>query len=633
MKRKLSMLVALVLALAVCVSMAGCGDEPMSDNVIKGTLKGSLVAEKIGQVDTDEFDAYRGGLIYRDKETKLYGVLSLEGKHDTGAIFARCSDNGLYFTVRTTEPSSAASMAEINSAALINGKGQTLIPYEYAYYYVLNDRYVKAYKATERTSISTDALLFLSDNNNIQLTTLGDTLAWYEGEWVIYDLEKKRTVPGLGGTTDDTIVEHGDFLTYSIDDKYYTVDGDGQPAPEGSDVFNDGSYALNGEVFTSEGELLFTYDKEGFTPSYVCTDTEYYVATKYEEGVSTYVLMDKKGEIVSAEFPDTISVYGDVLYCEEKLYTFEGRQIIDGVYSNMKFDNIFGKNYLLYQDDTYRLINPDGSAIFTFKEKQAQVFSSDFTATKEKDDENYVYCYKDEDFTIKGYTFAPWLAKAEGVEDRYNIVDTISGKTLLEGYEDYDYSTFDGTRLYVYAYFNGGADIFIVINEEDLAAVRQKKADLLADLTAAFKAEGITININEETGEMGLDTSVLFGGDSAVLTADGKAFLNKFIKVYNNIAFSDKYAGFISKTLVEGHIAPVSGSTFDSGYPLSIERATNVLNYCLSKDSGVNLGAFAADFEPVGYSNTQPIYNDDGSVNMAASRRVSFRFMVSLEMI
>lgn len=634
MKRNLTAFVALLLALTVCFSMAGCGEEPMSDNVIKGTLKGTLVADKFGTVDTDDFTAYRGGLIYQDKDSGLYGMTSLEGRYDTGAVYAHCAERGLYFQVTLKALEGSSSIADVNTAGLINSKGQTVIPHNYAYFYVINDRFVQAYKALERTSLLSETLLWQSDSGFISAVGIGSNVAQYSAEWVIYDMVEGKVVPGLSSTTDGTVVVKGNTLTYSVDDKYITIDNNGQPAPECETRYDDGSYAVEsdneGKIYNDKGELLFTYDLKGFIPASLTEDEKYYVCSNYSTDKTLYKLADKEGNFVSAEFDEFINVKGDVVFAGEKLYNFQGKQIIDGVYSNVKFDNMFGKNYMLYQNDTYRLINSDGSAIFTFKEKDAQV--TDFTASTKKGDENYVYCYKDEDFTIKGYSFAPWLAKTEGANGLYNIVDTMSGKTLIEGYEKYDYSTFDGTKLYVYAYYEGGADMYVIIDEAQLAAIKQKKADLLADLTAAFKAEGINIAISEN-GEMSLDTSVLFGGDSAVLTADGKAFLNKFIKVYNNIAFSEKYEGFISKTLVEGHIAPVKGSTYDSGYPLSIERATNVLNYCLSKDTGVNLGAFADEFEAIGYSNTQPVYNDNGEVNMAASRRVSFRFMVALEMI
>lgn len=636
MKRKLLAFVALMLVCAIGFTLAGCGDEPMSDNVIKGELNGALIAEKVGQIDIDNFTAYRGGLIYQDKETKLYGVMSLEGKHDTGAIFTDCSEKGLNFSVVLGERKSSSSIAEINSAGLIDGKGNVIVPPGFAYFYVLNDRYVQAYRATERTSLLSETLLYLNDNSNVFTSDIGDVVAQYAGEWCVYDTVKGTAVPGIYGTTEGNVWAKGNFVTHKDGDDYVTVGPDGKPAPEHTKMFDDGSYAVEGrvgEVYDTDGNLRFNYDLGGFVPYSIVEEENCYIASKYNDGGSKYVVMNMKGEIISAEFNDNITIYNEVVYCEEKLYDFEGNQVIDGVYADVDFDKMFKRNYMLYQNNTYRLMNADGTVVFTYKEKEADVYPSDFTATKKKDDDTYVYCYADEDFTIKGYSFAPWLAKTYGSNNLQNIVDTISGEILLEGYNKYDYSTFDGTKLYVYAYYNGGADAFIIINEEDLAAVKQKKADLLADLTAAFKAENINIDINAETGEMALDTSVLFGGDSAVITAQGKTFLNKFIKVYHNIAFSEKYAGFISKTLVEGHIAPVKGSTYASGLPLSEERANNVLNYCLSKETGVNLSKFAKDFEAIGYSNSQPIYGKDGKVNMAASRRVSFRFMISIEMI
>lgn len=169
------------------------------------------------------------------------------------------------------------------------------------------------------------------------------------------------------------------------------------------------------------------------------------------------------------------------------------------------------------------------------------------------------------------------------------------------------------------------------VEEDKLDTLVEKKENLLADLIEAFKAEGITVSVDEVTGELALDASVLFGGDSAVLTEAGKAFLNKFVKAYTTVVYSEKYDGFISKTIVEGHTAPVAGSTYESGLPLSEERANNVKNYCVSSDTGVDVSKLASTLEAVGLSNSKPIYDTSGKVDMAASRRVSFRFIINLE--
>lgn len=169
------------------------------------------------------------------------------------------------------------------------------------------------------------------------------------------------------------------------------------------------------------------------------------------------------------------------------------------------------------------------------------------------------------------------------------------------------------------------------LSDAQLEAIVEKKENLMEDLAKAFNDAGIAVTVDEKTGELAMDSSVLFGGDSAVLTADGKAFLNKFVDVYTSIVFSEKYEGFVSKTMVEGHTAPVSGSTYESGLPLSEERANNVKDYCVSAEMGVDISKLAVSFEAVGYSNSKPVKDADGNVDMAASRRVSFRFIINLE--
>lgn len=200
---------------------------------------------------------------------------------------------------------------------------------------------------------------------------------------------------------------------------------------------------------------------------------------------------------------------------------------------------------------------------------------------------------------------------------------------LLDGEKIYSY-TDDVTDREARILNSEGIDTDSMDSEE-LEAIAQKKSDLYDDLYNEFKANGISVQINRATGEIAMDSTVLFGGDSAELTDEGKAFLDKFLNAYTTIIYNEKYDGFISKTMIEGHIAPVSGTTYEGGMPLSERRAENVRDYCLSGETGVDTSKLAPTLETVGYSQSRPVYDADGNVDIEASRRVSFRFIVNTD--
>ena len=82
---------------------------------------------------------------------------------------------------------------------------------------------------------------------------------------------------------------------------------------------------------------------------------------------------------------------------------------------------------------------------------------------------------------------------------------------------------------------------------------------------------------------------------------------------------------------MEGHTD--TDGTYERNLELSQERADNVLNYCLSAECGVDSAyadLFAQSAQAVGYSYDKPVYDVDGNVDMDASRRVSFRFVINL---
>lgn len=224
-----------------------------------------------------------------------------------------------------------------------------------------------------------------------------------------------------------------------------------------------------------------------------------------------------------------------------------------------------------------------------------------------------------------------------------------------------------GTKTYQYVYFYGGKDGLILtdgtdtyyynddymdrskqvltefveeenveqledMTETQLESIVEKKENLLEDLAAAYKTAGLNVAINEATGEIALDSTILFAVNESQISDAGKEFLQKFISIYTGVVFSDKYQNFISRIMVEGH-TDTSGS-YELNQALSQARADSVKDYCLSSECGVdaaNLQTLTNTLQAIGYSYDRPVYDANGEVDMDASRRVSFRFIINLD--
>lgn len=647
--KKLKSLAALLLVLCLLVTcFAGCqedtddaDDKPSASDVddedkdvvekedeppkVSGTFDDCMMLEQIGVVNRSDFSVNGGGLTYKDSETKKYGIISMEGLYDTGAIYSDVTAQDAYFSVMLENAKDADDLAGLNTRALVTGNGRQIIGPYYAYYDIRGD-FAVAYTATKRVSENGAFSLYSGFEGS-------SSSAKYDGEWVVYSLITGLQIPGIEGVGSFSGYEEGAYLHYKKDDKYVCVDYSGNPAPDYKTMFNDGSYCVEsqiGEVFAGDGSKLFAYDVTGYIP--YSTDGTYYIAKRYADGKSAYVVMDKSGNVISTEFDDDFTLEGNLILMDGKLMNFQGETVLKGNFDSITLDRMFGQYYVVRADDTYTVIDEEGAVYLSVEYDDDHVFSTtEFVAYEKRDGDFLYYCHKTQSYDINGYSVSSWLVRVEGANYTYELVDTMTGDTLLSGYKNYSYNARNPQTYYIYARHSTGADVYLATSMKGFQSVTQKKEDLFDDLSAAFEEAGLTVTVNRETGELAMDSSVLFGGDSAALTTEGKEFLNTFISVYSNVVYSAKYDGFISSTMIEGHTAPISGSTYASGLPLSQERAANVKDYILSGETGVDLSDKANTFEDVGYSNSQPVYNEDGTVNLDASRRVSFRFLVNVD--
>ncbi len=165
---------------------------------------------------------------------------------------------------------------------------------------------------------------------------------------------------------------------------------------------------------------------------------------------------------------------------------------------------------------------------------------------------------------------------------------------------------------------------------DDIIGVR---AELVEDLKEEFEGSDLKVSVDEKTGAITFDASILFDYNKSVLKESGKDFLSKFLPRYADVLLSDKYRDNISEILIEGHTDTEGKYLFN--LELSQKRALAVASYCLDDNSGVvdddQLEALRELTSATGRSYSNPVIDEDGDVDMEASRRVEFLFRLKDE--
>ena len=165
---------------------------------------------------------------------------------------------------------------------------------------------------------------------------------------------------------------------------------------------------------------------------------------------------------------------------------------------------------------------------------------------------------------------------------------------------------------------------------EDIIGVRK---ELIERLKKEFENSDLSVTIDEETGDITFDSSILFDYNKSTLIDSGKDFLSSFLPRYIDILLSDDYKDYISEVDIVGHTD--TDGTYLFNLNLSQERAYNVAQYCMSEDNKIlsesELKKLQEVLTTAGKSYSNPVYNSDGSVNMEKSRRVEVSFRLKDE--
>ncbi len=169
--------------------------------------------------------------------------------------------------------------------------------------------------------------------------------------------------------------------------------------------------------------------------------------------------------------------------------------------------------------------------------------------------------------------------------------------------------------------------------QEELDRIVGIRSDLVEALKEEFEDSSLNVSVDEKTGAITLDASILFDVDDSELKEEGEEFLQEFLPKYCSVLLSDEYSEYVSEIIIEGHTD--TNGTYIYNLELSQQRAFSVAKYCLDTNSNIldsdEMDVLRSVLTANGKSYSNPIYNDDGTVDMDASRRVEFKFRLQDE--
>ena len=169
--------------------------------------------------------------------------------------------------------------------------------------------------------------------------------------------------------------------------------------------------------------------------------------------------------------------------------------------------------------------------------------------------------------------------------------------------------------------------------EKELSSYQVQIADLLGvrtriveDLRNALARANISATVDPNTGDIVLDSKLMYETNSAVIREEGLAQLDRLIPVYLNVLLSDEYRDYVAEIMIEGHTD--STGRYERNLELSQERALNVAKYCLSMPSLTSRQKelLKKIVTAQGRADSDLVYNADGTENQDRSRRVEIKF-------
>ncbi len=165
---------------------------------------------------------------------------------------------------------------------------------------------------------------------------------------------------------------------------------------------------------------------------------------------------------------------------------------------------------------------------------------------------------------------------------------------------------------------------------DDIIGVRK---EIVQELSREFENSDLKVSVDEKTGAITFDASILFDYNKAIIKDSGKEFLAEFLPKYADVLLGSKYKDNVSEIIIEGHTD--TEGTYMFNLQLSQKRALAVAEFFLSDKSDVlnknQIEEMRKLISATGRSYSNPVYGADGEVDMEASRRVEILFRLKDE--
>ena len=164
--------------------------------------------------------------------------------------------------------------------------------------------------------------------------------------------------------------------------------------------------------------------------------------------------------------------------------------------------------------------------------------------------------------------------------------------------------------------------------QEQLDKLIGIRTELIEALKKEFDGTDLSVKVDEKTGSIALDSSILFDSGQFALKASGEELLQKFLPKYIGVLTDKQFNDYISEIIIEGHTDTQGDYLYN--LELSQKRALSVATFCLDENKKVLSTAKITKLRKIvtanGKSFSNPILDKDGKEDQNASRRVEFLF-------